>query len=161
MSEAGATRAGTATVLFTDLVASTQVRQALGDERADDLRRAHDRILREAITSHGGTEVKGTGDGLMVTFAAAAEAVSAAVEMQRSILRLGRRSPVPVGIRIGISAGDVAWEGGDCFGTPVVEASRLCDAAEPGAILASEVVRLLAGSRGGHVFHPVGALELR
>ena len=50
MSEAGATRAGTATVLFTDLVASTQVRQALGDERADDLRRAHDRILRMART---------------------------------------------------------------------------------------------------------------
>jgi class 3 adenylate cyclase/tetratricopeptide (TPR) repeat protein len=161
MSEVGGTRAGTATVLFTDLVASTQVRQALGDERADDLRRAHDRILREAITSHGGTEVKGTGDGLMVTFAAAAEAVSAAVEMQRSIFRLARRSPVPVAIRIGISAGDVAWEHGDYFGTPVVEASRLCDVAEPGAILASEVVRLLAGSRGGHVFHPVGALELK
>ncbi|MEO7428893.1 MAG: AAA family ATPase, partial [Acidimicrobiales bacterium] len=64
-------------------------------------------------------------------------------------------------IRIGISAGDVAWEDGDCFGTPVVEASRLCNAAESGAILVSEVVRLLAGSRGGHVFRPVGALELK
>jgi len=161
MSDSDGPRTGTATVLFTDLVASTHVRQVLGDERADELRRAHDRILREAITSRGGTEVKGTGDGLMVTFAAAAEAVSAAVDMQRGLLRLTRRSPVPVAIRIGISAGDVAWEDGDCFGTPVVEANRLCNAAEPGAILASEVVRLLAGSRGGHVFRPVGALELK
>jgi len=156
-----APRAGTATVLFTDLVASTYVRQQLGDERADDLRRAHDRILREAIAGHGGTEVKGTGDGLMATFNAAAEAVSAAVTMQRGIVRLARRSPVPIAIRVGISAGDVAWEGNDCFGTPVVEASRLCNAAESGAILVSEVVRLLAGSRGGHVFRSVGALELK
>ena len=116
MSEAGATRAGTATVLFTDLVASTQVRQALGDERADDLRRAHDRILREAITSHGGTEVKGTGDGLMVTFAAAAEAVRVPAAGQHQPrphrqlpLKPCRPRDVPVG-RPGV--GQHGWHGG-------------------------------------------------
>ena len=99
---------------------------------------------------HLGEAVKGTGDGLMIVFPAAAEAVAGAVAIQRSISRLSRNLPTPLGVRVGISAGDVSWEGDDCFGTPVVEAARLCDAAQEGQILASEVVRLLAGSRGGH-----------
>src|SRR4051794_29186669 len=154
-------QAGTVTVLFTDLVGSTNLRQTLGDDRADDLRRQHDRLLREAADGHGGSEVKGTGDGLMLVFGGAAEAVSAAVEMQRAITRLERRANAPFAIRIGISAGDVVWEDGDCFGTPVVEASRLCDTAGRGQILASEVVRLLAGSRGGHTFTALPPMELK
>src|SRR5206468_329414 len=67
----------------------------------------------------------------------------------------------PLAIRIGISAGDVVWEDGDCFGTPVVEASRLCAVANGGQILTSEVVRLLAGSRGGHSFVPLPPVELK
>src|SRR4051812_33508795 len=105
-------------------------------------------MLREAVTAHGGVEVKGTGDGLMVVFNASAEAVAAAVEMQQAVARFNRRAEAPLGIRIGVSAGDVAWEDGDCFGTPVVEARRLCDAAESDAILVSEVVRLLAAHAG-------------
>jgi class 3 adenylate cyclase len=160
MAAAGG-QAGTATVLFTDLVGSTTLRQTLGDDRADDLRRQHDRLLREAVTAHGGAEVKGTGDGLMVVFGSSAEATAAAIEMQRAVARFNRRAEAPIRIRIGISAGDVIWEDGDCFGTPVVEARRLCDAAEGDRILASEVVRLLAGSRGGHHFVPLPPMELK
>jgi class 3 adenylate cyclase len=65
-------------VLFTDLVGSTALRQAVGDDAADELCRAHDRVLRDAISAHGGHEVKGTGDGLMVVFDSAVEAVAAA-----------------------------------------------------------------------------------
>lgn len=148
-------------MLFTDLVGSTELRQALGDDRADELRRRHDAVVRAAVTEHLGSEVKGTGDGLMVVFPAAAEAVAGAVEVQRAIGRLNRRSERRLGVRVGISAGDVAWDGDDCFGTPVVEARRLCDAAESGQILTSEVVRLLAGSRGRHDFDPVGPLSLK
>lgn len=148
-------------MLFTDLVGSTALRQSMGDDRADALRRQHDRVLREAITAHGGNEVKGTGDGLMVVFGSSADAVSAAVDMQRGVARYNRRAPAPIELRIGISAGDVLWEDGDCFGTPVVEARRLCDAADGGQILTGEVVRLLAGSRGGHSFTPAGDLELK
>ena len=150
-------------MLFTDLVGSTAMRQELGDDRADELRRHHDRIVRESLTAHGGTEVKATGDGFMMVFGASAEAIAAATELQRAVLRFNRRSPAPLALRIGISAGDVVWERGDCFGTPVVEASRLCDAAEGGQVLAADVVRILAGSRGGHSqrFVAVGALTLK
>jgi class 3 adenylate cyclase/tetratricopeptide (TPR) repeat protein len=154
-------RTETATVLFTDLVGSTALRQAAGDDRADELRRLHDGVLREAITAHGGQEVKGTGDGIMVVFGSAAEGVAAAAMMQRGVDRLSRRAASPVSIRVGMSAGDVVWEGNDCFGTPVVEARRLCDEASADQIVVSDIVRLLAGSRGGHEFRPLGALELK
>jgi len=160
MADVG-TRAGTVTVLFTDLVASTELRQTLGDDRADELRREHDRVVRDAATEHDGTEVKSLGDGFMLVFGASAEAVGAAVAMQEAVTRLSRRAPVPISIRVGLSAGDVVWEDGDCFGTPVVEASRLCGAAAPGQILVSDVVRLLAGSRGGHTFTAVGSIDLK
>ena len=148
-------------MLFTDLVSSTALRRTVGDDAADALRRDHERVLRDAIAAHSGNEVKGTGDGLMVVFDAAVEAVAAAEAMQRGIDRLGRRAPAPIAIRVGLSAGDVVWEGDDCFGTPVVEARRLCDHAQGGKILVGDVVRLLAGTRGGHEFRSVGAIELK
>jgi class 3 adenylate cyclase len=157
----GTGRASTAIVLFTDLVGSTEMREALGDDRADELRRRHDRLLRDAIAAHGGSEVKGTGDGLMVVFDSAAEAVSAAVAMQSSVHQAARAFAAPVAIRIGISAGDVVWEEDDCFGRPVVEARRLCDATTGGRILAADIVRMLAGTRGGHTFSAVGSLDLK
>src|SRR5690348_3133522 len=92
------TRAETATVLFTDLVDSTGLRRTLGDDGADEVRRAHDRVLSEAIAARGGTEVKGTGDGVMAVFSAAGEAVTAAVVMQQAIDRFGRRAGVPLEI---------------------------------------------------------------
>ncbi len=161
MSALGDRRPGTITVVFTDLVDSTSLRQRLGDDRADEVCREHDRLVRHATAALGGTEVKALGDGFMLVFDAAAKAVGAAVAMHQAVDRFSRRAPTAVQIRIGMSAGDVAWEGDDCFGTPVVEASRLCDAAKGGQILVADVVRLLAGSRGGHRFDPVGALELK
>jgi len=161
MSDAGDRRAGTVTVVFTDLVASTSLRQELGDDRADDIRREHDQIIRRATAEHGGTEVKALGDGFMLSFHAAAEAVAAAIAVQQGVEQFARRSAVPVAVRIGASAGDVVWEGADCFGTPVVEASRLCDFAAAKQIVVSDVVRLLAGSRGDHHFNPIGPVDLK
>ena len=163
MADRAAERSTTATVLFTDQSGSTELRRALGDDRADELRRRHDEAVRAAAAEHHGETVKGTGDGLMIVFSAAAQAVAGAVEIQRAVDRLSRERgfDVALSVRVGLSAGDVAWDDDDCFGTAVVEAARLCDAAGGGRILVSEVVRLLAGSRGGHVFEPVGTLELK
>ena len=161
MSEVGDRRAGTVTVVFTDLVDSTSLRQDLGDDRADEIRREHDQIVRRATSEHGGTEVKALGDGFMLSFHAAAEAVAAAIAVQQGVAQFARRSAVPVSVRIGASAGDVVWEDGDCFGTPVVEASRLCDFAVGKQIVVSDVVRLLAGSRGDHHFSPIGPVDLK
>jgi hypothetical protein len=123
------------------LVESTSLRQRLGDDRADEIRREHDRLVRNAIAAHGGTEVKALGDGFMVVFEAAAESVSAAVAMQQAIDRFSRGAPAAMKLRIGASAGDVAWEGDDCFGSPVIEASRLCSAAQGSQILVTEELR--------------------
>jgi class 3 adenylate cyclase/tetratricopeptide (TPR) repeat protein len=148
-------------VLFTDLVDSTQMRSRLGDDAAEEMRRRHDSLLTQAVTDAGGSVVKGLGDGIMAVFLGAAEAVGAAVAMQCAVGRWNRRENVGLAIRVGISAGDLIQEDGDCFGVPVIEASRLCGAAVGDQIVASEVVRLLSGTRGGHVFDALGALELK
>lgn len=152
---------GTRTVLFTDLVGSTSLRTELGDRAADDLRRDHDRLLSAAVESHGGVVVKSTGDGVMAVFESAADGAACAVRMQQAIERYRRTCGIGLAIRVGLSAGDVAREQDDYFGTPVVEAARLEAAAEGDQILAADIVRALAGSRTDVVFEPVGALELK
>ena len=74
----------TATILVTDLVASTELRARLGDEQAERLRRLHDRLLRTGIETHGGVVVKGLGDGILASFTGAAEAVTCAVAIQQA-----------------------------------------------------------------------------
>jgi len=136
-----------AVVLFTDLVGSTELRGRLGEEAADDLRRRHDQLLAQAVEANSGRVVKGLGDGIMATFAGASDAVAAAVAIQQGIDRLNRsgKAAVPLSVRVGLSAGDVAFEDDDVHGTPVIEAARLCAAAGGDEILVSEIVRLLAG----------------
>ncbi len=151
----------TATILVSDLVGSTELRSHLGEERAEIVRRDHDRSLIDAAEANGGTVVKGLGDGVLVMFAGAAEAVAAGVAMQRAVDLHARNEQLDLAIRVGISAGDVTLEDGDCFGTPVVEASRLCAAADGGHILVAEVVRVLARGRGGHEMTSVGDLDLK
>jgi class 3 adenylate cyclase len=152
----------TATVLFTDLVGSTELRSGLGEQAAEELRRRHDHLVTGAVEAHHGRVVKGLGDGVMATFAGASEGVSAAVAIQQVIDRHNRSAaaPVPLMVRIGLSAGDVSVEAGDCFGTPVIEAARLCATASGGQIVAFEMVRWLVRG-GGHRFSPLGALDLK
>ena len=151
----------TATILVSDLVGSTELRAALGEDRAEEVRRLHDRALTEAAERAGGIVVKGLGDGLLVQFAGAAEAVGVAVAMQQAVDALGRREGLDLSIRVGLSSGDVTVEDGDCFGVPVVEASRLCAAAGRDEIYAAEVVTVLARGRGNHDIEPFGDLDLK
>jgi class 3 adenylate cyclase/tetratricopeptide (TPR) repeat protein len=156
-----ARQVGTRSVLFTDLVGSTELRVRLGDEAADQFRRAHDQLLTAAVEEHGGTVVKGLGDGILATFQSAADAVSGAVAIQQAIEAHQRQADPPVSIRVGVSVGDVATEGGDVFGVPVVEASRLCGSAAGGEILVADIVRTLARGRCAAVFEPMGELALK
>jgi class 3 adenylate cyclase len=152
---------GTATVLFTDLVGSTELMTRLGDDAFDDLRAEHFARLREAMTACGGEEVKNTGDGLLVTFASVVDGLAAAVAAQQATDRHSRSAPAPVTIRVGLALGEVAFEDADIFGIPVVEAARLVAAARPGQILATAVVKLVAGSRAGVEFTALGTLDLK
>ena len=136
------------------------MRSRLGEAAAENLRRRHDALVTGGITGSGGTVVKNLGDGFMATFNGASDAVEAAIAIQQAIARHNRDAATELQVRIGISAGDVVFEDEDCFGTPVVEAARLCAAAQGGQILASEIVRWMARS-GGITFIPVGDLELK
>jgi class 3 adenylate cyclase len=154
--------AGTVTLLFTDLVGSTELMDRLGDNAGERLRREHFAILRGAAGEHGGREVKSLGDGLMVAFASALGAVACAVTMQQRIgAPTDEHGDRALGLRIGLNAGEVISAEGDYFGVPVVVAKRLCDRADSAQILVSEVVRSLVGSRGDFRFAALGALQLK
>ena len=153
---------GVVTFLFTDLVGSTRTLTRLGDDAAEELRRAHFALLRTAIADAGGEEVKNLGDGLMVAFASPLDALRAAVAIQRAVAAHNRAHPDrSLEVRVGLHVGEPVRDGNDFFGTAVVVAKRLCDAAEGGQILASDLVAGLVGSRGGFELRSVGSLELK
>jgi DNA-binding NarL/FixJ family response regulator/class 3 adenylate cyclase len=144
------------TILFTDLVGSAALFDRQGDEAAEVVRREHFAALRRAVGERGGREVKSTGDGLMVAFSSAVAAVRCAVDMQRATAEHGLLE-----LSIGLDAGEPLPDGDDLYGTPVIVASRLCDAAGAGEILASEVVCRIAGPRVEELIQPAGPLRLR
>ena len=153
---------GVVTLLFTDLVSSTELLGRLGDAAAEELRRTHFALLRTAVTDHAGDEVKSLGDGLMVAFASPLDGVRCAMAMQRAVAEHNRaQTAETLGIRVGLHAGEPARDEDDFFGTAVVVAKRLCDRADGGQILASEVVAGLVGPGQGLAFLPVGRLRLK
>jgi class 3 adenylate cyclase len=153
---------GTVTLLFTDQVSSTETLQRLGDDEAERLRRTHFRLLRDTATAHGGQEVKNLGDGLMVAFTSAVDAVACAIGIQQAVHRHAEREGDDrLSVRVGLNVGEPIRDEDDYFGTPVVVAKRLCDAADAGQILASDVVRMLVGTRGGFDFRPLGSVSLK
>jgi class 3 adenylate cyclase/tetratricopeptide (TPR) repeat protein len=154
-------RTETVTVVFTDVVGSTELASRLGHDAYESLRRSHFEALRSAVAKHNGTEIKTTGDGLMLRFGSAADAVACAIAMQQAVNAYSRQDArARLHIRVGVSSGEATKDGGDLYGPPVVEASRLCAAASAGQILVSDLVRNL--TRGtGHRFTSVGDLTLK
>ena len=112
------------TLLFTDLVNSTELLQRVGDERAQRILHGHRQVLREALASHGGNEVKWLGDGILTTFASVADGVRCAVTMAQRARRpvAGER----LALRLGLHVDEVLPDEADYVGTPVVLARRLC-----------------------------------
>ena len=150
---------GLITILFTDLVGSTELLARAGDKEAQQIFRAHHDLLAEVTAAHGGEEVKWLGDGLMVAFPSAADAVRAAVAMQQA-----SRRPVHgehLAIRVGLNAGEVMRDAADWFGLPVVVARRLCDGAEGGEIRCTEVVASLLMGHTEFAFADLGLLTLK
>ncbi|HKA31298.1 MAG TPA: AAA family ATPase [Candidatus Binatia bacterium] len=147
------------TLLFTDLVDSTALLQRVGDERAQRILHAHRQLLREALASHGGREVKWLGDGVLTTFTSVADGVRCAMTMAQRARRpvAGER----LGLRVGLHVGEVLPDEADYVGTPVVLARRLCDQATAGQILCGSVVVELLRGRRGFEFATVGPLELK
>ncbi|HEY8172813.1 MAG TPA: adenylate/guanylate cyclase domain-containing protein [Dehalococcoidia bacterium] len=153
---------GFRTIMFTDMEGSTETTQRLGDAEAQSLVRAHNQIVRDALHSFSGTEVKHTGDGIMASFTSATLAVECAIGIQRGLASHSAMHPKhPMfNVRIGLNAGEPVIEGNDLFGTAVQLASRVCARADARQILVSDVVRQLVAGKG-FLFSDRGETELR
>jgi class 3 adenylate cyclase len=147
---------GLCTILFTDVEGSTALTQRLGDAKAREVLRTYERIVREALKGHGGAEVKAMGDGFMASFSSATRALECAIAMQRAFAA----HDTPIGVRIGLNAGEPIAEDADLFGTAVNLAARIAAQAAGGEILASDVVRQLVAGKG-FVFADQGEVVLR
>lgn len=141
------------TVMFTDVEASTELVDRLGDAAARDLLRRHESTLRRSVAAHGGTEIKAIGDGLMVSFGSASAALDAAIDIQRSLRAEFAESEDQVRVRIGIDAGEPIEEDADLHGTAVIRAARIMGTASGDQIMVSALVRELVA---GHEYHFVG-----
>jgi class 3 adenylate cyclase len=152
---------GIRTILFTDIVDSTRLTQAVGDEAAMEMLRVHDSIVRNALASSGGREIKHTGDGIMASFFSAAAAVRCATEIQRELAKQAEADrDRAIKVRIGAAAGEPVEHASDLFGSTVQLAARLCSHAEPEQILVSNVVAELCLGKT-LVFHPLGEVALK
>jgi class 3 adenylate cyclase len=134
------------TVLFSDIVGHTEMMQRLGDAKGRDVLREHERITRETLKAHGGTEVKTMGDGFMASFGSVTSAMDCAIALQRAFAAHTESTPEPLHVRVGLNAGEPIEEDGDLFGAAVILASRIAAKAGAGEILIPEPVRhLLSG----------------
>ena len=138
---------GTVTVLFTDVVGSTDLTTRRGDEAAQEILNAQRALVREQIGEHSGHEVKTMGDGFMVAFASALKAVACAVGIQRALDEHNRGQPLDeqVRVRIGMNTGEVIHEEADLFGETVNAAARIAAKAKGSQILISEAVKAVMG----------------
>jgi class 3 adenylate cyclase len=151
---------GLVTILFTDMEGSTSLTQRLGDAKAQEVLRTHNRIVRDALKEHTGSEIKHTGDGIMASFSSATRALECAIAIQRAFAEHSKSAEEPIRVRIGLNAGEPVAEEKDLFGTAVQLAARICAHTEPGEILAPIVVRELAAGKG-FLFADRGDVALR
>ena len=154
---------GLATIMFTDLVGSTRMRDRLGDDVADEIGVEHDRIIGDALASTGGRLVKNLGDGALAVFDSSVDAVMAGRRIQEGVVVYNREADEvrQIGVRIGINAGEIAHEDGDIIGLPVAVASRVCDKADGGQILITDTVKALIGRRARFPYVTVGSHSLK
>jgi class 3 adenylate cyclase len=148
-------------IVFTDLTGSVEQTARLGDDGHLELLRAHNKIVRQELQSHGGREVKHTGDGIMAAFTSVASAVNFAIAAQRAFREHNENNAVPLDVKIGISAGEpVTDDNDDLFGASVQLAARLCDSSSAGEITASLAVRELSVGKAFR-FEDGGPIQLK
>ncbi len=153
-------RAGTgsdrvvATIVFTDIVGSTERAADLGDDRWLDLLDNHDNIIRRQIERFGGRDVNTVGDGFLAVFSSP----SAAIDCAAAIVAATR--PLGIEIRVGIHIGEVELRGVDVAGMAVHIGARIAALAAPSEVLVSSTVReIVTGS--GREFHARGETHSR
>jgi len=130
------------TIVFTDIVGSTERAAALGDDRWRDLLDNHDNVVRHELERHGGREVKTAGDGFVAVFTSPSVAIDCAEAIVDAVRTLG------IEVRAGVHAGEVELRGADVAGMAVHIGARVATLAAPSEVLVSSTVReIVAGSR--------------
>jgi len=142
------------TIVFTDIVGSTQRAAALGDDRWRDLLDNHDAIVRHELDRFGGREVNTAGDGFVATFTSPSAAIACADAIVDAVRVLG------IEVRVGVHAGEVEVRGADVAGMAVHIGARVAALAGASEVLVSSTVRdIVAGSR--RTFAERGERELK
>jgi class 3 adenylate cyclase len=148
-------------VMFTDLEGSTALLHELGQAAYMVLLTEHDLVIRRALVSSRGQEVKHTGDGIMAAFDNVTRALTCASAILDGFDKRNAESEPPgLHVRIGIAAGEPVDRNDDLFGSTVTLASRICQAADGGQILVSELVHDL-GAKEGFTFRDAGSRLLK
>ncbi len=130
-----------ATVMFSDIVSSTERAAAIGDRRWREVLDRHDELVRRQIGEHGGREIKTTGDGFLALFDAPARAIRCATSIREELRAVG------VEVRIGLHSGEVELRGNDVGGIAVSIGARVAASGSAGDVVVSSTVRdLVAGS---------------
>jgi class 3 adenylate cyclase len=150
---------GTVTVLFTDIEASTELTERLGDRRWVDLLRAHNAIVRDQLARHSGFEVKSQGDGFMLAFPSARDALQCAIGIQGALAEDPNGEKLRV--RIGLHTGEPIRDADDFYGRAVNLAARIASEARGREILVSSLVRELIESSGEFSFTAPMDVELK
>jgi class 3 adenylate cyclase len=153
---------GTVTFAFTDIEGSTRLLQELGDDYAS-VSRDHRLIVREAFGARGGTEIDTQGDSFFFSFPRARDAVSAAVDAQRTLRDHAWPAGAAVRVRMGLHTGEPQMGEEGYFGLDVVRAARISAAGHGGQILISETTRALLGNQvpNGVAVHDLGEQHLK
>jgi len=160
-SPAQQTPAAVTTVIFTDMVGSTDLTQSIGDDMAQEAVRRHNTIVRNALRDFQGREIKHTGDGIMASFASASHAIDASIQIQQQIAQHNAKRPdLPLWLRIGMNAGEPIQEENDLFGTTVQLAARVCAQATAQQIFCSGVIHDLSAGKAVQ-FEPRGSFPLK
>jgi class 3 adenylate cyclase len=137
-------RGESATVMFTDILGSTALAEALGDTRWTQEIKAHVQLLKECVEAEDGRLIKSLGDGTMSTFSSAGAGLRTAQKIQCAMA--GKLAEPHLRVRIGLHTGDVLDAGDDFFGTVVNKAARIADAAQAGEICVSDATRIMVGN---------------
>jgi class 3 adenylate cyclase len=132
------------TLLFTDIEGHTSIMRRLGDEKGREMLRAHERITREALRQHGGSEIRTMGDGFLASFTSTQRAIQCAVALQRAFREYSALGDIELRVRVGLNAGEPIVEGQELYGAAVIMAERCAAQARGGEILVTDVVRQLA-----------------
>jgi adenylate cyclase len=128
-------------LMFTDIVDSSNIYDSFGDEYGRELVALHDKIVKPIIERRGGKFIKGTGDGILASFESCGRSIKTAILIQQALEKHSGQFPLlPVMLRVGINVGEVIDAGHDLYGSSVNLAARITDIASPGAIFVTGIV---------------------